>query len=131
MTVASHAFVIITRFFNTFIVGATHGFSEIASSSGEKLLRKKKRKIDYGDAAFQQSMMNIFDALSSSIGNKTKQNSEQEDEGSKGSNNNPVYELLQYCTNFTRRMAVSLVKKLNTQWKWPCLNINLNDSFVF
>ncbi|XP_059352833.1 uncharacterized protein LOC130688539 [Daphnia carinata] len=83
--------------------GVTHGFSEIASPSGEKPFRKK-RKLEDGDAALQQSMVNTLDALSSSLRNKTK--SVQEDERSKTRNNDPVYdELLQYCSNFARRLA--------------------------
>lgn len=49
-------------------------------------------------------MVNTLDALSSSLRKKTK--SEQEDQKSKGRNNDPVYdELLQYCSNFSRRIA--------------------------
>lgn len=51
-------------------------------------------------------MVTTLDALSSTLRNKTKQTSEQENQGSKGSNNDPVYdELLQYCSNFARRLA--------------------------
>jgi|688.fasta_scaffold516086_2 hypothetical protein len=51
-------------------------------------------------------MMNTLDALPSSLRIKTKKTSEQEDQGSKRSNNGQVYnELLQYCSSFARRMA--------------------------
>lgn len=51
-------------------------------------------------------MLTTLDALSNSLKKTTKPSSEQEAQGSKGSNNNPVYdEFLQYCTNFARRIA--------------------------
>ena len=56
-------------------------------------------------------MMNTLDALPSSLRNKTKKANEQDDQGSKENNNDPVYELLQFCSNFAKRMAdIPIVK---------------------
>ncbi len=86
------------------IAGSTHGFPEIATPQQEKQTRKKRKAIDDNDVAFQQSMMTTLDALSTSLMNKNKKSSEPEAQVSKASD--PVYEeLLQYCTNFARRMA--------------------------